>query len=250
MFCFLFGDDLKRAREWDLFVRFREASKLDIDPAEVDMLDPPWPDLKADVFGHSHHFELGEVVQQDWMKAQAQQEKRPIINSPLPLTAVWSPLESIIQKKATKKYAQQATPLSLLLYSERNAPDWAVIEPLVRERTHEIRASFENSVFDHSGFAWTSRRSMTLQSHSTEVTHDPPGTVGSGIVSAVAASARFLPEIVMNEAGLKFGVPSAEFTMPFAPVPLAGRVSVPVGVSETLLNLVHFPESARQAGSQ
>ena len=101
------------------------------------------------VFGHSHYFELGEVVQQDWMKAQARQEKKPIIDSLLPVTAVWRPLESIIQKKATKKYAQQATPLSLLLYAERNAPHWAVIEPLVRQRKHEIRASFENSVFDH-----------------------------------------------------------------------------------------------------
>ena len=145
----LSGDDLKRAREWDVFVRFCEAKELDVDPAKVYMLDPPWPDLKADVFGRSHYFELGEVVQQDWMKAQAQQEKKPIIDSPLPLTAVWSPLESIIQKKVTKKYAQQATPLSLLLYSERNAPHWAVIEPLVRERKHEIGASFEKSVFDH-----------------------------------------------------------------------------------------------------
>ena len=148
MFCFLSGDDLKRAREWDLFVRFCEVGGLGVDPAEVDMLNPPWPDLKADVSGHSHYFELGEVVQQDWMKAQAQQEKKPIIDSPLPLTAVWSPIESIIQKKVTRKYAQQATPLSLLLYSERNAPHWAVIEPLVRERKHEIRASFENSPFD------------------------------------------------------------------------------------------------------
>jgi hypothetical protein len=36
-----------------------------------------------------------------------------------------------------------------LLYSERNAPHWAVIEPLVEERKPEIRANFENSVFDH-----------------------------------------------------------------------------------------------------
>lgn len=83
------------------------------------------------------------------MKARAQQEKRPTIDSRLPLTAVWDPLESIIQKKVTKKYAQQARPLSLLLYSERNAPHWAVIEHLVEKRKHEIRASFENSVFDH-----------------------------------------------------------------------------------------------------
>jgi len=149
MFHFLSGDDLKRAREWDLFARFCEAGELDVDPAEVDMLDPPSPDLKAEVFGQSQYFELGEIVQQDLMKALAQQGKKPIIDSPLPLIAVWSPLESIIQKKVTKKYARQATPLSLLLYLERNAPRWALIEPLVEERTPEIRATFENSVFDH-----------------------------------------------------------------------------------------------------
>jgi hypothetical protein len=149
MFYLLSGDDLKRAREWDLFARFCEVGKLGVDPAEVDMLDPPWPDLRADVFGHSHYFELGEIVQQDWVKALAQQEKKAIIDSPLPLTAVWSPLESIIQKKATKEYAPQATPLSLLLYSERNAPRWAVLEPLVEERRPEILARFESSVFDH-----------------------------------------------------------------------------------------------------
>ena len=149
MFCFLPAEGLKRAREWDLFVRFCEAGKLDVDPAEVEMLDPPWPDLKTDVFGHCHYFELAEIVQQDWVKALAQQEKKPIIDSPLPLTAVWSPIESIIQKKVTKKYESQATPLSLLLYSERNAPRWAVIETLIAERRSEIQANLENSVFDH-----------------------------------------------------------------------------------------------------
>jgi hypothetical protein len=149
MFYFLSGDNLKQAREWDLFVRFCEAGRLDVDPAEVDMLDPPWPDLKAELFGQPHYFELGKIVQQDWMKALAQQKKKPIIDSPLPLTAILSPLESIIQKKARKKYAPQATPLSLLLYWEQNAPHWAIIEPLVEERKSEIRASFENSVFDH-----------------------------------------------------------------------------------------------------
>jgi hypothetical protein len=149
MFYFLSGDDLKRAREWDLFVRFCEAGQLDVDPAEVDMLDPPWPDLKAEVSGFPHYFELGEVVQQDWMKALALQEKKPIIDSPLPLTAVLSPLESMVQKKARKKYAPQATPLSLLLHWGQNAPQWAIIEPLIRERNAEIRARFENSVFDH-----------------------------------------------------------------------------------------------------
>jgi hypothetical protein len=149
MFCLLPRDHRKQAREWDLFVRFCEAGKLDVDPAEIDMLDPPWPDLRAEVFGRSHYFELGEVVQQDWIEALAQQESKPVMTSPLPLTAVWSPLESIIQKKVKKRYAPEATPLSLLLYSERNAPHWAVIEPLVREREAEIRASFVNSAFDN-----------------------------------------------------------------------------------------------------
>jgi len=145
----LSGDDLKQAREWDLFVRFCEAGELGVDPADVDMLDPPWPDLKAEISGRPHYFELSEIVQQDWMKALAQQEKKTIIDSPLPLTSVLSPLESILQKKVRKKYVPQATPHSLLLYWERNAPNWAVIEPLVEERKPEIQASFENSVFDH-----------------------------------------------------------------------------------------------------
>jgi hypothetical protein len=149
MFCSLSGDDLKRAREWDLFVRFCEAGKLGVDPANLEMLDPPWPDLKAHVFEHSHYFELGEIVQEGWMKALAQREKKPIADSPLPLTAVWNPLESIIQKKMMKKYAPQATPISLLLYWKRNAPRWTMIESLVREREPEIRTSFENSVFDY-----------------------------------------------------------------------------------------------------
>lgn len=49
----LFGDDLKQAREWDLFARFCEVAHLDVHPAEVEMLDPqgnpPWPDLRAEV---------------------------------------------------------------------------------------------------------------------------------------------------------------------------------------------------------
>ncbi len=100
------------------------------------MLDPPWPDLKTEVFGCCHYFELAEIIQQDWMKALAQQKKKPIIDSPLPLTAVWSPIESIIQKKVAKKYAPEAKPLSLLLYSERNAPPWAVIEALIGANTY------------------------------------------------------------------------------------------------------------------
>jgi hypothetical protein len=99
MFYFLSGNDLKQAREWDLFVRFCEAGQFEIDPAKVEMLDPPWPDLKVELFGHTHYFELGEIVQQEWMMAQAQQEKMTIIDTPLPLTAVLSPLESIIRKK-------------------------------------------------------------------------------------------------------------------------------------------------------
>jgi hypothetical protein len=127
MFCFLSGDDLKQAQEWDLFVRFCEASKLGVDPAEVDMLEPPWPDLKAEVFGHAHYFELGEIVQQNCMKALAQQGKKPIIDSPL-------------------RAASNASLVVALFGAE---PPRAVIEPLFEERKPEIRASFENSVFDH-----------------------------------------------------------------------------------------------------
>ena len=155
MFPDLKGDDLKRAREWHLFVRFCEAGGLDVDPAEVDMLDPPFPDLKADVFGRPHFFELGEVVQEDWLRALARHEKatgkRPLgpIESPLPVLTVWSPLEVIIGKKMKKRYDPDSKPLSLVLYSERNSPPWDVLQPLIEERRSEIGVSFDSSEFDH-----------------------------------------------------------------------------------------------------
>jgi hypothetical protein len=149
MFSLLSGHDLKRASEWDLFARFCEAGRIEVDPAEIEMLDPPWPDLKVDVLGHYRYFELGEIVQEDWVKALARSEKKPIFHSPLPLITVWSPLASMIQKKAMKRYVPEATPLSLLLYWSRNAPKWTAIKSLVSEREREIRSVFQNSVFDH-----------------------------------------------------------------------------------------------------
>jgi len=84
------------------------------------MLDPPFPDLKADVFGRPHFFELGEVVQEDWLRALARHEKargkRPLgpIESPLPVLFLWSPLEVIIGKKMKKRYDPDSKPLSLV----------------------------------------------------------------------------------------------------------------------------------------
>lgn len=149
MLHFLLPEDLKRHREWGLFVRFCEAAKLRVNPADVEMLDPPWPDLRADASGHSHYFELGEIVQENWMKMRSQGRRQWVGSKPLPLTAVWSPLESILQKKMRKGYEPKARPVSLLLYWERNAPPWSVVESLVRTRESEIRAELEVSVFDH-----------------------------------------------------------------------------------------------------
>jgi hypothetical protein len=93
---------------------------------------------------------LGEIVQEDWLKA----EQKAILDPALLLTAVWSPLKSMVEKKAGKKYRAEATPLSLLLYSERNSPHWTMIERLVAERSHEIQASLDGRVFDHLWLFW------------------------------------------------------------------------------------------------
>jgi hypothetical protein len=141
-------DDLKRAREWDLFVRFCEAGGLDIDPAKVEMLDPPWPDLRAEVLGRPHYFELGEVVPEDFLRAESKRGKtlRLDYSSVLP---VWEPLESIIKKKMKKRYAPGSEPLSLVLYSERDGSVWDVLRPLVEERRAEVVECFEAGNFDH-----------------------------------------------------------------------------------------------------
>ena len=148
MFLQLRGAELKRAKEWDLFVRFCDAGGLDINPAEVEMLDPPRPDLSAEIYGRKHYFELGEVVQEDFLRADSKRGKTLRIE-PSPLIAVWDPLEAIIKKKMKKRYAAGSEPLSLVLYSERNAPNWDVLMPLVEERKSEIGACFDSSHFDH-----------------------------------------------------------------------------------------------------
>ena len=74
---------------------------------------------------------------------------------------------------------------------------------------------------------------------SPNVTHDPPRTVGGGMVDATADDAKFDPVIVMNAPGRRFGVPSAEFTIPCAPGAIVGRVSTLAGASEITLS----PES-------
>jgi hypothetical protein len=152
MFHFLSGDDLKRATEWELFARFCETANLPIVPADVEMLDPPWPDLKAEVNGLSLYFELSEVLQEDWIKAQAQIERTLIAESllpVLPLIDVRSPLETIVHKKALKRYDSRARPLSLLLYWKLSRPEWTVIEPLVAVHQPRLGATLESSGFDY-----------------------------------------------------------------------------------------------------
>jgi len=148
MFLDLHGDDLKRAREWDLFVRFCETGGLDIDPAEVEMLDPPWPDLMADVSGRPHYFELGEVVPEDFLRSESKRGKTLRIDYSAVLP-VWQPLESIITKKMKKRYAAEAAPLSLVLYAERDGSVWDVLRPLIEERRAELVEWFEAGGFDH-----------------------------------------------------------------------------------------------------
>jgi hypothetical protein len=148
MFLDLRGDDLKRAREWDLFIRFCEAGRLDINAAEVEMLDPPWPDLTVEVFGRPHYFEMGEVVPQDFLRADSKRGKTLQLE-PSPLIPVWNPLETIIKKKMAKRYAAGSEPLSLVLYYERNDPIWDVLRPLVEERRAEIVKCFDAGNFDH-----------------------------------------------------------------------------------------------------
>src|SRR4051794_34701374 len=70
---------------------------------------------------------------------------------------------------------------------------------------------------------------------SPNVRHDPPSTVGGGMMSAVAADARFAPVTVMNDPGRRFAVPSAAFTIPRAPAVIDGRVSVVEGANEMTL---------------
>src|SRR5665213_799887 len=146
----------KIIREWEIFVRFSQAVELEIDPAEVEMLDPnfsspPPPDLRCPVAGEMHYFELGEVIQEDLARASTARTRRRVLEPRIPLTKVWTPLEDIVTKKLRKAYNPAAKPLSLLLYYERDSPFWDFLQPLIQRRDAEIRTLFQASVFD---FMW------------------------------------------------------------------------------------------------
>lgn len=95
-----------------------------------------------------HYFEPAEIIQEDAVHASKRCEGRKFWDRHLPLTTVWTPLETILKKKLNKKYDPEAKPLSLLLYYERGSPSWELLEPLLMESKARVQATLEASVFD------------------------------------------------------------------------------------------------------
>ena len=133
---YLFGDrklNSRLLRDWEVFVQFCRAAGIDVDPANVEMLDPnsstpPPPDLKCSIWGQKHYVELAEVFQESLACHSAPRARHPISNTP-PLTTVLKAFDTILNKKLAKSYNPGATPLSLLLYYDRDLPFWDVLQP-------------------------------------------------------------------------------------------------------------------------
>jgi len=159
----------KIIREWEIFVIFCQSVKLDIEPGGIEMLDPnssspPPPDLRCRLDGEHHYVELGEIVQEDLVRAVAP-GARKLIRDSIPITKVLTPLETMIEKKLSKSYCPTARPLSLLLYYDRGAPFWEQLQPLVREREEAILALTEGSSFQ-SIWLFDARRRKVLATFS------------------------------------------------------------------------------------
>jgi len=112
---------MKALREWETFTSFCQVAGFVIEPAGVVMLDPnssspPPPDLRCNIDGLPHFFELGEIIQQDIARALSRLESRPIAEPRMPLDMGLEPLEIILNKKLDTCYVAEARPISLLLY--------------------------------------------------------------------------------------------------------------------------------------
>jgi hypothetical protein len=162
----------KSFEEWEVFLLFCNAEGLQVDPATVEMLDPnpsrpSPPDLRCNLNGKPHYFELVEILQSAIAEYHAHLFPAPSSSKPTPvpvvvpsdvagkviqprfsMAEVWETFYSAIAKKCGKSYAKNARPISLLLYFHRVDSFWQLLEPLVGEKRVDLKALLKNSEFD------------------------------------------------------------------------------------------------------
>lgn len=149
------NEQRKGLREFEVFMAFSYAVPLGIESADVDMLDPnssspPAPDIRCRLSGGTHFFELAEVIQGNIAEASSRKNREAIWNTGKHVVAMWDTLWDTFTKKLGKHYEPSARPRTLLLYYDRGDSYWECLQPVVSERTEELRmallkaATFEN----------------------------------------------------------------------------------------------------------
>ena len=151
--------DQKRAHEADVFLGFISAAWLPIDPCSVENEAPPYPDIRC--IKNSNvvcRFELAEILWEDpgaeitslahgiALSKRASDQKAVLLAAGRLEDAqkiqTWgrfghAPLASllqVLQKKCAKIYRTDGSPVSLLLYYERDSP----LEPFERLIDHAV----------------------------------------------------------------------------------------------------------------
>ena len=107
-------EETKAQRERELFSRFAQAARLQVQPGTLRSGDPPEPDISCIIGQQAHYFELSEIVDQGLA------HRVGIALNEMKITGgVYSQTEPLVQtflKKAQKNYDVGTSPFELVAY--------------------------------------------------------------------------------------------------------------------------------------
>lgn len=137
------GAQEQRIEESTIFSGFVKASGL---PAEHFANDkPPFPDIRAVIFGTTYYFELGEITDQGLAWATADALKTGEITGCA--FSQLDPLLRMFRNKCAARYNTNGAPVDLILYYSKQRPYEPLLYEHLKAYADEMRSLIANSQF-------------------------------------------------------------------------------------------------------
>lgn len=150
----LSSTERKLYSEWKTFrcfARSEYAPPIDVDSVTLlqpDSCFPPAPDIACRINRAVEYFELGEIIEEDLARAEAEALKAGNSTYGGPVN-LWQAFDAILAKKFGKLYCRDATPVSLLIYYGvgRQPSFWEYLKPEIKSNLTSLQERLHQSAF-------------------------------------------------------------------------------------------------------